>query len=82
MCIVTFSSAPHTPHSALYRTPADNLKALGGDKVQMIDAQTKDLTKNISDSFNGTPLWRYFVLFALLCIIAEICLLRFWKVKN
>jgi hypothetical protein len=61
---------------------ADDLKALGGDKVQMIDAQTKDLTKNISDSFNGTPLWRYFVLFALLCIIAEICLLRFWKVKS
>ncbi len=61
---------------------ADDLKAFGGDNLQLIDAQTKDLTKNISDSFNGTPLWRYFVLLALLCIIAEICLLRFWHVKT
>ena len=60
----------------------DELKTMGGDRLQLIDARTKDLTKDISDSFNGTPLWRYFVLFALLCIIAEICVLRFWKVKG
>lgn len=57
------------------------LKNLSGDEVQVIDAQTKDLSKNISDSFNGIPLWRYFVIFALLCIVAEICVLRFWKVS-
>lgn len=60
---------------------ADDLKSLGGDRVQLIDVRTKDLTKNISDSFNGTALWRYFVLFALLCIIAEICVLRFFKLR-
>ena len=60
----------------------DDLKSMGGDHIQLIDAQTKDLTKNISDNFNGTSLWRYFVLFALLCLITEICLLRFWKIKN
>ncbi|MCQ2269937.1 MAG: BatA domain-containing protein [Bacteroidales bacterium] len=58
-----------------------DLKDLAGDEVQVLDAQTKDLSKNIADSFNGIPLWRYFVLFALLCIIAEICVLRFWKVS-
>lgn len=60
---------------------AGDLKELSGDEVQVLDAQTKDLSKNIADSFNGIPLWRYFVLFALLCIIAEICVLRFWKVS-
>ena len=61
---------------------AEELKSMGGDRLQLIDARTKDLTKDISDSFNGTPLWRYFVLFALLCIIAEICVLRFWHIKT
>lgn len=61
---------------------ADELKSLGGDRLQLIDVRTKDMTKDISDSFNGTPLWRYFVLFALLCILAEICILRFWKLNK
>jgi len=61
---------------------ADELKSLGGDQLQLIDAQTKNLTKDISDSFNGTALWRYFVLLALLCIIAEICVLRFWHINT
>lgn len=60
---------------------AGDLKDLAGEEVQVLDAQTKDLSKNIADSFNGISLWRYFVLFALLCIIAEICVLRFWKVS-
>lgn len=60
----------------------DELKKMTDGQAQLIDARLKDLSKNISDSFNGTALWRYFVLFALLCIIAEICILRFWKIKN
>ena len=60
----------------------DELKTMTEGKAQMIDARLKDLSKSISDSFNGTPLWQYFLLFALLCIIAEICVLRFWKIKN
>lgn len=60
----------------------DELKKMTDGQAKLIDARLKDLSKNISDSFNGTPLWRYFVLFALLCIIAEICVLRFWRVKG
>ena len=60
----------------------DELTNLSGEQVKLIDAQLKDLSKNISDSFNGTPLWRYFVLFAILCLLAEICILRFWRVKG
>ena len=60
----------------------DELKKMTDGQAQLIDARLKDLSKNISDSFNGTALWRYFILFALLCIIAEICVLRFWKVKG
>lgn len=57
----------------------DELKDVAGDHVQLVDAQTKDLTGHIAATFNGTPLWRYFILFAILCIVAEICLLRFRK---
>ena len=60
----------------------DELKKMTDGQAQLIDARLKDLSKNISDSFNGTALWRYFVLFALLCVIAEICVLRFWRVKG
>lgn len=58
----------------------DELEAVVGDHAQMVNAQTKDLTQYIADSFNGISLWRYFVLFALLCLVAEICILRFWRV--
>ncbi len=60
---------------------AEDLEELVGEQAQIMDAQTKDLSKHIADNFNGTPLWRYFLLLAIACVIAEICVLRFWRVK-
>jgi hypothetical protein len=46
----------------------------------LMDGAAKDLSKSIADRINGTPLWYYFVLLALLCLLAEILILRFWRI--
>lgn len=53
-----------------------------GETFELINADEKNLTGQIAEQLNGTPLWRYFVIFALCCFLAEIAVLRFWgKVK-
>jgi hypothetical protein len=47
-------------------------------RISVLSAHTKDLTSSISDALNGKSLWRYFVVIALVCFLAEILLLRFW----
>jgi hypothetical protein len=47
-------------------------------KIEMISSHTKDLTRSISDNLTGKPIWRYFVVMALICFLSEILLLRFW----
>jgi len=44
----------------------------------LLSSHTKDLTRSISDNLSGTQLWRYFVVFALICFLTEVLLLRFW----
>ncbi|MDR1112439.1 MAG: BatA domain-containing protein [Bacteroidales bacterium] len=46
----------------------------------LMDGAAKDLTQSIADHINGTPLWYYFVLLALLCLLAEVLILRFWSI--
>ena len=50
---------------------------LGGNTA-VISADTKNIAKSVSDRLNGKPLWPWFVVFSLLCFLAEIALLRFW----
>lgn len=50
-----------------------------GEPFEIIEAGKKNLTGQIAQQLNGTPLWRYFVLLALICFLAEIAVLRFWK---
>lgn len=50
---------------------------LGGNAA-VISADTKNIAKSVSDRLNGKPLWPWFVVFSLLCFLAEIALLRFW----
>ncbi len=54
-------------------------------KVEVIPSGTKNIAKNITDTLHGKQLWLYFVIFSLLCFLAEIALLRFWgrpKINN
>ena len=49
-----------------------------GQNIEVVAADTKNIAKSITDKLNGKPLWPYFIIFALLCLLAEITLLRFW----
>jgi hypothetical protein len=46
----------------------------------LMDGAAKDLTKSIADRMNGVPLWHYFILLALLFLLAEVLILRFWRI--
>ncbi|MDR1757595.1 MAG: BatA domain-containing protein [Bacteroidales bacterium] len=46
--------------------------------VEIISGNTKNLTGKVSATLNGQALWRYFIVAALGCFLAEILLLRFW----
>jgi hypothetical protein len=48
----------------------------------LMDGAAKDLTKSIADRMNGTPLWYWFILLALFCLLAEVLILRFWGIKR
>lgn len=47
--------------------------------IELIDAAAKDITQNVAETLHGHALWRWFVLMALLCLAAEIAILRLWK---
>ena len=50
--------------------------------VQVLSANTQNLTEKVAEKLHGTPLWRYFILLALACFLAEVIVLRFFgKVK-
>jgi hypothetical protein len=54
-------------------------------RIEILSSHTKDLTRTITDTLSGVPLWRYFILFTLVCFLSEILLLRFWgkaKIKR
>ncbi|MCX6248883.1 MAG: BatA domain-containing protein [Bacteroidetes bacterium] len=45
----------------------------------VLKGKQASLSKQIRDINQGTPLWKYFVLGALACLLAEIMLIRLWK---
>lgn len=66
--------------SALSYYSESELKTMASENensIEILSGDTKNLAKAVSERLNGTPLWRYFVLLALLCFLAEIILLRF-----
>jgi hypothetical protein len=50
--------------------------------VQLYKANVNDLTKTLNQQAEGIPLWKYCVLLALLFLLIEILLLRFWKTSS
>jgi acetate kinase len=67
--------------SALQYYTADELSARLGAKVNVISAlDTAVLTAQIQENNQGTVLWRWCIILALLFLGIEILLLRFWKV--
>lgn len=51
----------------------------GLTNVNLINSAGKPINKVIEKMNSGTGLWKTFILFALLFLLAEVLLLRFWK---
>lgn len=56
----------------------DEIAQKSDGKISILDFQTKDFSKKISESLNGKPLWRWFIILSLLFFLAEVMVLRFW----
>lgn len=59
----------------------DELKRMArasDNNVEVISADTKNMTKSVTDKLNGEVLWPLFVILSLVFFLAEICLLRYW----
>ena len=60
---------------------SSDLKELGGKNVNIIDGTAvADLTPIIGERSQGTILWRWFLILALVFLAIEVLLLRFWKI--
>ena len=46
--------------------------------IDVIKTGTKNIAQSATEKLNGKPLWLYFIIFSLLCFLAEIAVLRFW----
>ena len=65
--------------SDLRYTDPGELAAL--PNVEVLDvADPATLTQSIRERSTGRPLWRYFIWAALLFLLGEVLVLRFWKV--
>ena len=53
-------------------------------RTQVITSDAKDITGQVVQTVRGIPLWRWFILLALFCIVVECGILRLWvrKPKN
>jgi hypothetical protein len=47
--------------------------------VQLITGDSQDISGQIVETIHGKPLWFYFILIALGCLLAEVAILRLWK---
>lgn len=58
-----------------------DLSSVAGDRAQIINGtNTVDLTQLIGERSRGIVLWRWFIIAALVFLLLEALLLRFWKV--
>lgn len=49
------------------------------DNASLMNASHQVLEQNVRSLDSDTELWQYFVLLALLCLISEVLIIRFWK---
>lgn len=60
---------------------ATDLANVAGDEIQIIEGTTAvDITQLIGERSRGIILWRWFIIAAIIFLIIEALLLRFWKV--
>lgn len=57
----------------------EKMETLKLESWSYFNASTPDLKKTLLDLNNGISLWKYAILSALVCLLLEILLIRFWK---
>ena len=67
------SNLEYRAENELYR-----LSDQSDDRIVLLTSHNNNLAQAVSDTLTGKSLWRYFILLALGCLLAEILLLRFW----
>lgn len=57
----------------------EQVRQLNRKNIMMLGEKTRSLTRQIEEYHKGTPLWKYFIILALLFLAAEIALIRHFK---
>jgi len=57
----------------------EKIETLKLENWSYFNASTPDLKKTLLDLNNGIALWKYAIFAALICLLLEILLIRFWK---
>jgi hypothetical protein len=57
----------------------EKIETLKLENWSYFNASTPDLKKTLLDLNNGISLWKYAIISALVCLLLEILLIRFWK---
>ncbi len=55
------------------------LNQAGYEGIQLLEADPEDIRQRVQIEKQGLPLWKYFIVFALVFLLAEILMLRFGK---
>ena len=69
--------------SALSYFSQDDLEEMfkGSDNITVLNGAARTIAPQIKEQTSGRQLWRYFILIALIAILCEIAVLRFWGRK-
>jgi len=73
---------PRNESVSEYLSEADYKKWLNSDvnhSIHLISNQESDFGKALKDINNGKQLWKYFIILALLFLLGEMAIIRFWK---
>lgn len=58
------------------------IKLIPGTPIRIFDGATASLSRNIEKASKGTELWKICLILALVFLLAETLLLRFWKTQK
>ncbi len=60
----------------------ETVKAIPGNPIRIYDGDSAQLSRSIEKASKGTELWKICLILALIFLLAETLLLRFWKTQK
>lgn len=77
---LAFNLLPHESRLATYTATEVKQQMGGGENIASFDATTTQaFAGELKNKYQGTPLWKYMIVAALLFVLAEVALLRLLK---